>query len=120
MVCCPLSPDYSVGVSVSDPFFLIGHKMTGLVQERLCMKNPAREVSVQSHHWASEGILESDKGQIPGGTEGPQLSLESAGLRSLIPKTRLDAASLRGVLQRKTSASAPSNGSLLQTINCFV
>lgn len=93
--------------------------MTGLVQERLCMKNPGN--SQFSHtHWTGEGILQSGKAETPGSTEDPQLSLESAGLSSLIPRASLDTASLRGVLQRKTSASAPSNGSLLQTINCFV
>lgn len=56
----------------------------------------------------------------PWGTECPQLSLQSAGLDHLSQRLSLDTASLRGVLQRKTSASAPSNGSLLQTINSGV
>lgn len=35
-----------------------------------------------------EGILQSGKAWTPGGTECPQLSLESAGLRSFIPKAQ--------------------------------
>lgn len=62
--------------------------MTGLVMGRLGTRNPARELSVQSSPLESEGILQSGKAWTPGGTECPQLSLESAGLRSFIPKAQ--------------------------------
>lgn len=49
------------------------------------MENPARDLSAQSHPSDKWSHLESGKGKTPGDIECPQLSLESAGLRSLIP-----------------------------------
>lgn len=90
--------------------------------ERLGMENATRDFQHNHTRQTSEVILGTGKDETPGDTECPQLSLQSAGLRSLTHREvlglSLDIASLRDVLQRKARASR--NGSVLQTANSFV
>lgn len=51
-------------------------------------------------HRTREVILESGKGETPGDTECPQLCLESAGLRSLIPREGSQAQSRYSFIER--------------------
>lgn len=128
VLCCVLFPHIpacSVGESVADAFFLIWQETArvGVFCERLCMENPARELSAQSHP--------SDKGSHLGkwqrrDTWGHWMSSALPGVSRFkdhlshgkVLGLSLDTASLRDVLQRKTTASP--NGRLLRAANSFV
>lgn len=90
--CCavlyPHIPDCSLGESVPDPFFWSGTKWQGWFRKGFAWRIQPGSSQCSPTHWTSEGILQSGKGETPGGTECPQLSLESAGLRSLIPQAQ--------------------------------
>lgn len=85
-VLFPHIPACSVSDSVADSFYWTVGKWPGLVVKGFTWSIQPGNFYHDHTHQTSEVVLESGKHKTPGDTKCPHLSLESAGLRSLISR----------------------------------